>query len=305
MLFIIKSPKNNQSVQILLINKTTAIIVNNIIMITACFTILLGTIYPIIIESLINQRISVGAPYFNSTVLPIMLPGLLLMSVAPVLSWQTNKLNNAPFYLYIFLAIGILMTILSILMTLNIWGIIGLFIAFYIISASIYTIISKLKKIKNTRQLKKIFIFNSSVIAHLGVGILIIGITSSSVFQKQYDKFIKINEKIQIGNYQLLLEEIEITEINNYESLTGKFSLYKNDSLIGYIYPEKRFFPVSKIITTEAGIYHSIFQDFYLVIGDNVNEGWSIKFYQNPLVLLIWVGAFIMITSILVGILKR
>ena len=79
----------------LFINKVSALVINNILMIIATLTILLGTIYPIIIEVLYNKRISVGGPYFNSTVIPIMIPGFLLMSIAPILSWQTNKIKNS------------------------------------------------------------------------------------------------------------------------------------------------------------------------------------------------------------------
>ena len=84
--FLLKFPDNNKPVKFLFINKVSALIINNILMIIATLTILLGTIYPIIIEVLTNNRISVGGPYFNSTVIPIMIPGFLLMSIAPILS---------------------------------------------------------------------------------------------------------------------------------------------------------------------------------------------------------------------------
>ena len=105
--FLLKFPDNNKPVKFLFINKVSALIINNILMIIATLTILLGTIYPIIIEVLTNNRISVGGPYFNSTVIPIMIPGFLLMSIAPVLSWQTNKIKNSYYYIICFILISV------------------------------------------------------------------------------------------------------------------------------------------------------------------------------------------------------
>ena len=113
LIFFLKTPSNQNPINLLFINKTSAIIFNNIIMIIACLTILLGTIYPIVIEVLTGSRISVGGPYFNSTVLPIMLPGFLLMSVAPVLSWQTNKLKKHKIYLAFFFTMSLIVLVIS------------------------------------------------------------------------------------------------------------------------------------------------------------------------------------------------
>jgi cytochrome c-type biogenesis protein CcmF len=95
-------------------------------MIIAVLTILLGTIYPIVIEVLTNTRISVGGPYFNSTVLPILLPGFLLMSIAPVLSWQSNKIKKFKIYVIFFLVLSIIVSLQSYFTGFNTWGFIGL-----------------------------------------------------------------------------------------------------------------------------------------------------------------------------------
>ena len=96
-------------------------------MIIACVTILLGTIYPIIIEVITNTRISVGGPYFNSTVIPIMLPGFLLMSIAPVLAWQSNRIRKAKNYLFAFITLSIIVLIVSFFSSFNPWAFKGIF----------------------------------------------------------------------------------------------------------------------------------------------------------------------------------
>ena len=304
LLFIVKSPEKKGKLNLLLINKTTSIVINNLIMIIACTTVLLGTLYPIIIEVLTNKRISVGHPYYNATVLPILLPGFMLMSVAPALSWHTNKLTNARHYVYIFTLLSILVVVINYFTSFSAWGFIGILTGLWIICASIYSFKINYKNSLN-KQIFKLLLKNNALLAHIGVGILILGITFSSVYQSEYQKNIKINEKFIFGKYELNFNSLDVIEKDNFQSLTGNFSLFKDNKLLSTIMPEKRYYYVSKIITTEAGIYHHPLQDFYLILGDQKNETWSIKIYKNPLVCLIWLGVLIMVCAGILGLSKK
>ena len=139
----------------------------------------------------------------------------------------------------------------------------------------------------------------------MGVGIMIIGITFSSIFQTQNNFAIQANETIYSGQYSLQLNNLQIVEKNNFQELQGIFWLYKKNKFLTTIKSSKRYYYVSKMITTEAGIYHDWFQDFYLVLGDEKNKKWFITIYHNPFVSFIWIGVIIMILSGMVGILKR
>ena len=293
LLFIIKTPTQNKAASLLEINKTSFLIINNIIMTIACFTVLLGTIYPLIIESITNERISVGAPYFNSTVLPILFPGLLLMAIAPALSWGKNELKNFILQIRILLIITLILMIIYILSNINLWGLIGLGLSFWIMISSIYQIYIKFSKNFNHRKFRTIISNNGSIIAHLGIGILILGITVSSVWKKEYIYNMKVGEIKTIQGYEIKLEEVKQFKVDNYETLKGKFILQQNNKKIATIVPEKRYYAVSKIVTTEAGILHQLKQDIYLIIGENNTDYWSVIIYQNPLVSFIWIGIFI------------
>ncbi len=301
LVFLIKSPTKKNNLELLLINKTSALIINNILMIIAMLTILLGTIYPIIIEVITNSRISVGGPYFNSTVLPILLPGFLLMSIAPVLSWQSNKIKKFRSYVVSFVILSFLVTIHSYFTSFNTWGFLGLILGSWIILASILSVILRFKFLISFSYLKLI----NSFIAHIGVGIMIIGITFSSVYQNEYNFNISQGDEINLNENILKLESIKVVEENNYQSLKASFSLTKKSELIDYIIPAKNFYPVSKMITTEAGIYHDWFQDIYIILGNEKDGIWSIKVYLNPLVSFIWIGVFIMIFSGFIAIFKK
>ena len=301
LVFLVKSPLKKNHLNLLLINKTSALIINNILMIIAMLTILLGTIYPIIIEVLTNTRISVGGPYFNSTVLPVLLPGFLLMSVAPVLSWQSNKIKKFRVYVVFFLFLSFLALIHSYFTVFNTWGFLGLILGSWIILASIISIILRFKFLISLNYIKSI----NSFIAHIGVGLMILGITFSSIYQKEYSFNISVGEEININNNILKLENIKVVENKNYQSLMAVFSLRKKGELIDYILPGKNYYPVSKMITTEAGIYHDWLKDIYITLGNEEDSTWNIKIYLNPLVSFIWIGVCIMIFSGFIAIFKK
>ena len=296
-IFIFKSKDSNNKLNLLFINKSSALIFNNIVMLIACATILLGTIYPIIIEVLTNKRISVGAPYYNSTALPILLPGFLLMSVAPALSWQNNKLPKYKIYFFVFLILSIITIAIAFFTRLSIWGFIGILLSLTIILSSILSIYFNYMNYK----LKNFFYKNNSYIAHIGVGIMILGITCSSIFQSIHHNTFSVGERKILGVYSVKLDNLKTNEKNNYHELVAQFNISKNDSLKFRLYPSKRYYNVSKIITTEAGIYHEWFKDFYMVIGNENNGKWDVRIYQNPLVSFIWIGLFIMIFTGLIG----
>jgi len=301
LVFLLKSPENSKPINFLFINKVSALVINNILMIIATLTILLGTIYPIIVEVLTNDRISVGGPYFNSTVIPIMIPGFLLMSIAPILSWQTNRIKNARLYVLGFIVISLLVLIQSYFSTFNTWGILGLILGIWIITASFISIISSYKIDYNFRLLQKI----NPHIAHIGVGISIIGITCSSVFKNEYDFNLNEGDKVQIEGANIKLEKIEMSNEVNYQALRANFLIEKDKKIIGNIKAGKNYYPVSKMITTEAGILHEWHRDIYFIVGEQKNKNWFIKVYINPFVSFIWIGVVIMVFSGFVGVTKK
>ena len=301
LIFLLKTPDSSKSINLLFINKISALVINNILMIIATLTILLGTIYPIIIEVLTNNRISVGGPYFNSTVIPIMIPGFLIMSIAPILSWQTNKIRSARYYVFAFIVLSFIVLFQSYLTSFNTWGVIGIILGSWIIIASLISIITSYKIILNFKFFQKI----NPHIAHIGVGIAIVGITCSSVFKSEYNFNISEGGKFQINNTNIIFEKIETTNHINYQALRANFSISKGDNNVAIIKAGKNYYPASKMITSEAGILHEWFRDIYFIVGDQKDNNWFIKVYINPFVSFIWLGVIIMIFTGLIAVTRR
>ena len=301
LVFLLKTPEDNKPIKLLFINKVSALVINNILMIIATLTILLGTIYPIIVEVLTNDRISVGGPYFNSTVIPIMIPGFLLMSIAPILSWQTNKIRNAKLYVIGFTATSLIVSLQSYFTSFNTWGILGLILGIWIIAASLLAIILSYKFNFNFRIIQKI----NPHLAHIGVGIAIIGITCSSVFKTEYSYNLNEGDKFQVEDINVILEKIETTNEVNFQALRAKFLINVNETAFSTVKAGKNYYPVSKMITSEAGILHELFRDVYFIVGDQKDNNWFIKIYINPLVSFIWIGIIIMVLSGFIAATKR
>jgi len=282
-------------------SKEGSILVNNILMVVVCATVFLGTVYPLLIEAFTNNKISVGEPYYNSTVIPIMIPAILVMGIGPILGW--GKENKSKIIKKILPSI-LLTTILTIFIFLiyqsySVIGIAGIMLAFWIISNNLLILIKKNK--------------NYSIgmaIAHLGIGLLILGITGSSVWQEEKITRMKINDETKIEKYNIVFEKINEIRRANYVALQGNFLIYDEEkNIIAKLKPENRFYPVTNNFTTEASIHTNLFRDLYIVLGEgNLNDGWVVRIYYNPLVIWIWIGALVIflggITSININLKK-
>ena len=183
----------------------------------------------------------------------------------------------------------------------NPWGILGLILGSWIIIASFLAIILSYKLKLNFKFFKKI----NSHIAHIGVGIAIIGITCSSVFKNEYQYNLKQGDEFNIKNNKIIFENVETSNEKNYQALRINFVITDKDRVLSTIKAGKNYYPTSKIITTEAGILHQWFRDVYFIVGEQKNNEWFVKVYVNPFVSFIWLGVIILIYSGFIGATKR
>ena len=161
-------------------------------------------------------------------------------------------------------------------------GILGIVLAFWIISNNVLIFLKK-----STNQP------TSMLVAHLGIGLIILGITGSSVWQVEKILNMQINDKVKIKKYSITLEKIDEIKGSNYIALQGNFLVYDSKkNFITKLKPENRFYPVTNNFTTEASIHTNLFRDLYIVLGKgNLKDGWTVRIYHNPLVIWIWIGA--------------
>mgnify|MGYP001427746109 CR=1 FL=1 len=284
--FYIKIKNHHTNNYISFFSREGSILFNNILMTTVCATIFLGTVYPLLIEVFTNNKISVGEPYFNSMVIPIMIPAILIMGIGPLLSWKSEKIREIIKKIYPSLIITIISVFVFPLFykKFTIYGFIGIGLAMWIISNNMIAIIKNYKTE-----------FNGRFLAHIGVGLLIIGITGSSVWQDEHILRMKINNEVKIKDYNIAFKKIKEIKGPNYLAIQGDFIIFdKNKKIITKLKPQNRYYPVTQNYTSEVSIHTNLLRDLYIVLGEgNNDDGWVVRIYYNPLVLFIWIGAFI------------
>jgi len=279
------------------LSKEGSILFNNFLMLVVCATVFLGTVYPLIIEAILDDKISVGEPYFNKTIIPITIPAILLMGIAPIFSWKKDALKriiriSSP---KIIVATILTLSFLYFYKFINFTGIIGIFLAFWIMSNNFLNLIFKTKGYSK-----------ETALAHFGVGLLILGISGSSVWQEEKVARMNMQDKMTIKNYTIIFNEINEIKGQNYVAIQGNFLVNNKKNKITNLKPEKRLYPVTNIVTTEAAIHTNLARDLYIVLGDgNSNDGWVIRFYINPLVIWIWIGVTFMFVGGLFSIKKN
>ena len=291
-LFSLKSKNFVKKNYFSFLSKEGSILVNNLLMIIVCSSIFLGTIYPLIVEVFTNNKISVGEPYYNSTVIPIMIPAILIMGVGPTLAWGKENILEVLKKNYFKILLTLLTTLIIFLIykSYNLIGVLGVLLAFWIIYNNTFSLLN---------------VKNSSIgmsVAHLGIGLLILGVTGSSVWQNEKIVKINVNNEIKIQKYSVVFENIKEKKGPNYLALQGIFEIYDSKKkLITKLKPENRFYPITNTFTTEASIHTNLLRDLYIVLGEgNKENGWIIRVYHNPLVIWIWIGSlFIFIGGII------
>ena len=262
-------------------SKETYVLVNNWFMMFYLLTVLLGTLYPIFTDALSNNKISVGPPFYNSVIIPVLVIFLLLMAIGPQVKWIKDKLVNSKKIIIILVgAVTINFTIVYFFKSYSI-------ISNLIIISSLFLIISS-----GLDVLKRSKINSSRMISHLSFGFLIFFIGLNHNFSIEKDFNLKLGETKKIDNYKFILEDLELYQKTNYKVIIGKLkvsNLTSNEERI--LKPEIRIFDNPQTLTYEASIQTNFFRDHYLTMSNiDRSEYYNIKFQEKPLMIWIWIS---------------
>ena len=290
--------KKQPNVELNFFSKETFLIINNLLLSVIAFTVFLGTIYPLIVETINNNRISVGPPFYNITVIPFAILLAFFSALGPILAWNQNSIKELLRNISIPLGLTLIITIAIFFMFENLSLIIfiGLFSGIWLF----------LNSLNNLTHIRFQGLNNwASFFAHSGFAILILGVSISSSHQNEYEGKLDINNQINFSGYILKFESFNEEIVENYITTKGKFKLSRNDNEF-FLYPEKRFYPIEQSQTTEAAIISSNLSQFYLVLGEQINDkSWVIRIWYKPMIMLIWIGGLFMGIGGLLSLVKR
>jgi cytochrome c-type biogenesis protein CcmF len=280
--------------EVKIFSKEGFFLLNNILLVTATFTILLGTMYPLILDILGLEKISVGVPYYNAVFIPLMIPLILLVGYVPILLSRISK-NKQMFQLLIIFLTSL---VLSLLFSINsILYFIGFFSAVWIIMNIFFDLFLYTK---NSVRLKSRM---GMYFAHFGLAIFILGASISENTKIEKELVLSIGETTSIGSFDYTLNKLEEQKSVNYDAIIASVLVSKNNSFVAEIKPEKRLYHSSESAMTEAGIFAKLDRDLYVSLGNMIDGNkWSLRVYDKPFIRFIWIGTIFMIIGSILSI---
>ena len=302
-LFAWRAPLLSQGGLFAPISREGSLVLNNLLLTTSCAAVFVGTLYPLALEALTGDKISVGPPFFNFTFAPLILPLLIAVPFGPLLAWKRGDLLAAAQRLMAAACLALAIAILVLAFRqrgpwlapfgigLGVWLIAGAFteIAYRVklFDASPSEAWRRLRNLPRAAY--------GSALAHSGLGLVVIGIVATTAWRSEQILALKPGETADIAGYTLTFKGVAPRQGPNYRERVALFTVTRDGKDVTELTPSKREFTVEKSSTTEAGIHASWRGDLYAVLGDQLKDGaYSIRLYFNPLVRLIWLGAVVM-----------
>src|ERR1700722_13090544 len=314
LLFAIRAPTLQGGGLFAPISREGGLLLNNLLLTTACATVLIGTLYPLFLDVLTHQKVSVGPPFFNMTFVPIMIPLLVAMAVGPLLSWKRGDLWAALQRLKLAsaTAAGVALLTMIIMGFRSVGAACGLALAAWLLVATIIEwserihLFSEPLRGSVRRALRLPRAAWGMTFAHAGMAIVVAGITGSSAWTVGKMADVKPGGSVELAGYRIALDAGNDTRGPDHLATRADMRLLRDDRLVAAMHPEKRFFPLENGNQTDVAIRTNLLADVYAVIGDPDGKGgYTLRLYYNPLVPWIWLGAALMAFGGLVSLSDR
>ena len=293
--FVFHKPGQNNQANFFWLSKETSILINNWFMMYFLSVVLIGTVYPIFLDVISSQKISVGPPFYHKLIIPFLIPFLLMMAIGPKLKWIKSDLKDR-IYLFSLLVISVL---ISFFIVKNFNA--NVLVNTILISAAIYLFFITLrdffiKKYKNLAQ----------NIAHFGFSLLILSILFNNLFSSEIITNLKVGETYNGSKTKIVFESINQKKQKNYNSIIANFSITNSEGINNNLSPELRIYNQPKITTSEADIKTTLMKDKFIVINLVQNQDYfNVRYQVKPFMLWIWLSVMIISLGGLISLLKK
>jgi cytochrome c-type biogenesis protein CcmF len=308
-LFAFRASKVKSGGAFALVSRETFLLVNNVLLATAAAAVLLGTLYPLIVDALNLGKLSVGPPYFNAVFAPIMVPVLLFMVIGSYARWKTESVRELAKKLRPVAILALLLGCTAPFLA-GAWSplvAMGLTLVFWIVLASLLQIYRQLKDTANWKSTPASFW--GMHIAHIGIAVCVVGITLVKGYETEKDVRMVIGDTVSVGGYTFRLLGIRGEPGPNYTAVVGDVELSQNGRILRTLHPEKRTYFSSSMPMTQAAIDTTLTRDVYVSLGEPLEGGdkpaWAMRVYHKPFVSWIWGGCLLMALGGLIAMLDR
>lgn len=305
MLFALRAARLKQYQGPQLISRESTLLLNNVFLMVAMLTVLMGTLYPLLVDGLGLGKLSVGAPYFNTVFIPLMIPLFLLMGIGIHMNWHRDGLLRWMKKLQRVVGLSLILPAMILYFSTKSFYFsvyLGLVLSFWILLSTVMAFLIRLKKHGFDRFSQG---FLGMMLAHLGVAVVIIGISVSTGYGLQDDVQLSMGQSVNLGDYHLTF--VSQTPLNgaNYHGTRAAF-LIQQAHHEKTIYPEKRIYNVGQMAMTESAIDVTPFRDVYVALGELFDDNsWSIRLYVKPFIRWIWTGGFLILTGGIIALSDR
>jgi cytochrome c-type biogenesis protein CcmF len=288
------------------VSREGGLLLNNLLLTTAAATVLLGTLYPLMLEAVGGGKVSVGPPFFNAVFIPLMAPLIAALAVGPLLPWKRGDFGAALKRLWLAAAAAIVAAVL-------VWtrdsdsivAIVGIGLAAWLFVGALTELATRIRlaqappaeSIRRLARLPRSAL--GMTLAHAGLAVAIVGMTAAAVWKEESIQVMAPGDSVALAGYQYTFEGARSVQGPNYVAVEGTFTVRQGERQLSVLKAEKRRYPVEQNETTEAAIHPTFWGDLYVVIGevDASTGGYVTRIYFNPLVGWIWAGVFIMVVG--------
>ena len=295
-------------------SREAGLVLNNILLVVSTATVFLGTFYPLVIDAMTGDKITVGPPYFERTFGPIMAVLILFMAVAPLMKWRSDSWQRIRKTLLIMAVAAIPVTIAVMIFGKTVFGALGMGLAVWLFFGTAANYARKLRvgETKSTlgNLLKRFALLPGAThgfaLAHLGLAVCTVGVVAMGVWADEEVDRLKIGESISVSGYEFRLEGVDRAQGPNFIAETGRVVIERNGNFVATLNPEQRMYPVERNNTTEGSMEIGALRILYAAKGEgNPEDGWVVSVYYHPLVIWIWIGALMMAVGGLVSVADR
>ncbi|WP_223789516.1 heme lyase CcmF/NrfE family subunit [Marinicella meishanensis] len=281
-------------------SRETLMLANSVIFITATFTILLGTLFPMIFDYF-NMKISVGEPYFGLMFFLLMIPMAVLLPLGAQLKWHRDQMHTAIKALLPHFLVASVLTIACYVGFggLNLRATAGVFGGFWIASATLW-------QLKQTPGQLNAGLVGMTT-AHMGVAVFLFAMSMTEHKDIEKDVLLKPGQTTQVAGYDFLFNGVQRVAIENYQAQQGTIVVSKNGEEIVTLHPQKRFYPKQQMPMTEADIRAGVLKDIYVSLGEQINDqgAWSVRIYLKPFIRWMWFGGLMMMAGAVIALFSR
>ncbi len=295
-----RAPQVKSAGNFALLSRETFLLSNNVLLVVATATILLGTIYPLILDALNLGKISVGPPYFNAVFVPLMIPLIIVMGIGALSRWKQDEFARLAKLLRFALLGSLVLGVLIpwwLFRSFDIMVMVGTAISVWLVFTVLLDLIHRSRHKANFWKglTGQPLSFYGMSLAHLGVAITVIGITFTSYYSLEKDLRMAPGDQLELGGYLFQFDGVQSKQGPNYTATEGIISVTRNGKPVDILHTQKRIYTVQQMPMTEAGIDPGLFRDLYVALGEPLGDGgWAVRIYYKPFVRWIWLGSLFM-----------